>query len=217
MNAANARQSLVSLQGANAAMASASADSGALNFVPSSTLIKVRNILRNVAFVRRRMMRRMESTVTIRMTATAIALTAGTFLVAAHAQPGGTPGGSPSAQPPAGAQQQAPEPKTGQQPKTSPQPKTADPKAQNGAPPKGTAQPKENGTPPKSTAQPKDDGAPPKSAQPKDKAAPRADDKAAPKAGAKTGEQKSGQTVNITTQQRTEIRQTIIKSGNAPF
>ena len=101
-------------------------------------------------------------------------------------------------------------------PRPAPQPKTADPKAQNGAPPKGTAQPKDSGTPPKTTAQPKDDGAPPKSAQPKDKAAPRADDKSAPKAGAKTGEQKSGQKVNITTQQRTEIRKTIVRSGNAP-
>jgi hypothetical protein len=32
----------------------------------------------------------------------------------------------------------------------------------------------------------------------------------------KAGEQKSDQKVNITTKQRTEIRQTIIKSGNAP-
>jgi hypothetical protein len=153
----------------------------------------------------------MESTVKTRLMATAIALTAGTFLVAAHAQPGG---GGPGAQTPGGAQQPAQEPKTGQQPKAGPQPKTADPKAQNGAPPKASAQPKDGGAPPKATAQ--EDGAPPKAAQPKDKAAPRADDKSAPKAGAKTGEQKSDQKVNITTKQRTEIRQTIIKSGNAP-
>jgi Protein of unknown function (DUF1236) len=155
----------------------------------------------------------MESTVKTRLMATAIALTAGTFLVAAHAQPGG---GGPGAQTPGGAQQPAQEPKAGQQPKAGPQPKTADPKAQNGAPPKASAQPKDGGAPPKTTAQPKDDGASPKTAQPKDKAAPRADDKSAPKTGAKTGAQKSDQKVNITSKQRTEIRQTIIKSGNAP-
>ncbi len=133
--------------------------------------------------------------------AAAVALAAGTFLVAAQAQqPGG--GANPGAQPP-GATQQAPESGA---PKGRPQPKQPkmDPKAQNGAPPKGSAQSKE-------------------APRPGEKAAPRADDKSAPKTGTKTGtktdaktDAKSGQKAEITTQQRTEIRQTIVKSKNAP-
>jgi hypothetical protein len=129
--------------------------------------------------------------------AAAVALAAGTFLAAAQGQPGG--GASPGAQTPGAAQQPSPEPKSGT-PKARPQPKTADPKAQNGAPPKGSAQSKE-------------------APRPGEKAAPRADDRSAPKAGTKTGaktDAKSGQKAEITTQQRTEIRTTIVKSKNAP-
>jgi Protein of unknown function (DUF1236) len=129
--------------------------------------------------------------------ATAIALAAGTFLVAAQAQPGG--GTNPGAQTPGAAQQPSPEPKSGA-PKARPQPKTADPKAQNGAPPKSSAQSKE---------------APPPSGNP----ASRADDKSAPKRGSKTGaktDPKADRSANITVNQRTEIRQTIVKSKNAP-
>jgi hypothetical protein len=149
----------------------------------------------------------------------AVALAAGTVLVAAQ----GTPGGSPP-----GAQQGQPQGQPGGEPKGTPKtgtpPKAADPKAQNGAPPgtaqpkttepKGTAQPKEKSTEPKGTAQPK-------TTEPKGTAQPKGDDKAAPKTDSKapkTGEKQGGgqTTVNINVQQRTEIRQTIIKQGNAP-
>jgi hypothetical protein len=126
--------------------------------------------------------------------AAALALAAGTF-VAAHAQqPGG--GANPGAQNP-GAAQQAPDAGA---PKARPQPKTADPKVQNGAPPKGSAQSKE-------------------APRAGDKAAPRADDKSQPRRDQKTGakkDAKSGQKAEITTEQRTVIRNTIVKSNNAP-
>ena len=155
------------------------------------------------------------------VTVTAVAFAAGTVFVAAQGtqpQPGGSPGAQGQGQPGA-------DPK-GTTPKTGTQPKSADPKAQNGGPPgtaqpktttepKGTAQPKDKATEPKGTAQPKEKATEPKgTAQPKTDATPKADTKA-PKTGEKTTtDQKS--TVNITTQQRTEIRQTIVKQGNAP-
>lgn len=134
--------------------------------------------------------------------ATAITLAAGTFLVAAQAQPGG--GANPGAQNPGAAQQPSPEPKSGT-PKARPQPKTADPKAQNGVPPKGSAQSKEAPAPSGSNP------------------ASRADDKSMPKTktGTKTDakaktQAKTDANTNITVQQRTEIRQTIVKSKSAP-
>lgn len=151
------------------------------------------------------------------VTVTAVVFAAGTVFVAAQQpQPGGSPGvqGQPGAEP------------KGTPPKSGTQPKSADPKAQNGAPPgtaqpkttpepKGTAQPKDKATEPKGTAQPKEKATEPKgTAQPKSDTTPKADTKA-PKTGEKaTPDQKS--TVNITTEQRTEIRQTIVKQGNAP-
>jgi len=147
----------------------------------------------------------------------AVALAAGTVLVAAQGTPGGSPPGAQGQGQPQG--QPGTEPKG--TPKTGTPPKAADPKAQNGAPPgtaqpkttepKGTAQPKEKSTEPKGTAQPK-------TTEPKGTAQPKSDDKGAPKtdsAAPKTGEKQGGAqtTVNINVQQRTEIRQTIIKGG----
>jgi hypothetical protein len=158
----------------------------------------------------------------------AAALAAGTVLVAAQGtqQPGATQPGTQGQGQPQG------------QPGAEPKGKSADPKAQNGAPPgtaqpkatepKGTAQPKEKSTEPKGTAQPKEKstepkGTQPKTTEPKGTTQPKSDDRAAPKTDAKapkTGEKPGGggsdTTVNINVQQRTEIRQTIIKQGNAP-
>jgi len=90
------------------------------------------------------------------------------------------------------------EPKAG----TQPQPKAADPKAKNGKD-KGTqAQPKEK-------VEPKAKNGGPTQPKTGEKSAPKADPKAAEKPPA-------GTTTTITTEQRTEIRQTIVKQGNAP-
>ncbi len=154
----------------------------------------------------------------------AAALAVGTVLVSA--QPGGQGGkGAPSP----GAQ--APEGQPGQkegQPKAT-QPKEGQPKD---APPKA-AQPKEDTKQPKTkekAAEPKSkNGGDPKAAQPgkaKDKDTPdrpggpkekAATDKPSPtdKPTAK-GPAGKGAPVKITNEQRTEIRQTIIKQGNAP-
>jgi hypothetical protein len=136
--------------------------------------------------------------------AAAVALAAGTFLVAAQAQQPG--GANPGAQTP-GAAQQAPESGS---PKQRPQPKMA-PQTQNGAPPKGSAQSKESPRSGERAAPRADDKSEPKTK--------RADDKAEPKTGSKTGSKrdaKSGQKAEITTEQRTVIRNTIVKSNNAP-
>ena len=128
--------------------------------------------------------------------ATAVAaLLAGTVWVAAQGTQKEVPSGTPGAQTPApGAQPtQKGEPK-GQKNGVS---KEADPKAAPKA-----AEPK---------ADPK---AAPKAAEPK------ADPKAAPKAAEPKADPKSqpgaGATTTITTEQRTQVRQTIIKESNAP-
>src|SRR6266540_722308 len=128
--------------------------------------------------------------------ATAVAaLLAGTVWVAAQGTQKEVPSGTPGAQTPApGAQPtQKGEPKgqkNGVSKKADPKaaPKAAEPKADPKAAPKA-AEPK---------ADPK---AAPKAAEPK------ADPKAAPGAGA---------TTTLTTEQRTQVRQTIIKESNAP-
>jgi Protein of unknown function (DUF1236) len=133
--------------------------------------------------------------------ATAVAaLLAGTVWVAAQGTQKEVPSGTPGAQTPApGAQPtQKGEPK-GQKGGVS---KEADPKAAPKA-----AEPK---------ADPK---AAPKAAEPK-AAEPKADPKAAPKAAEPKADPKSqpgaGATTTITTEQRTQVRQTIIKESNAP-
>jgi Protein of unknown function (DUF1236) len=146
--------------------------------------------------------------------ATAVAaLLAGTVWVAAQGTQKEVPSGTPGAQTPApGAQPtQKGEPK-GQKggvskeadPKAAP--KAAEPKADPKAAPKA-AEPK--------AAEPKaDPKAAPKAAEPK------ADPKAAPKAAEPKADPKSqpgaGATTTITTEQRTQVRQTIIKESNAP-
>jgi hypothetical protein len=142
-------------------------------------------------------------------TVTAMLLACGTVFVFAEEK------GAPPAQP--GAEPKAP-------------PKGADPKAKNGGPDKA-APPKEKGAEPKAP-QPKDKAAEPKepkAPQPKDKAAepkepkdkaPPAKDKAAePKDKApspKADKPTDKGAPKITAEQRTEIRQTIIKQGDAP-
>jgi hypothetical protein len=144
-------------------------------------------------------------------------LIGGTVFVAAE---GTAP--SPGAEPPSpGAEPKAP-------------PKAADPKAKNGGPEKGTPKQEkavpaqEKAAPPQDKAAPPKDKAPSpkeKAVEPKDKAttdkpkdaAPKSD-KTDPKAS-KTGEKPAASdkgTAKISVEQRTEIRQTIIKQGNAP-
>jgi hypothetical protein len=131
--------------------------------------------------------------------ATSAALLAGTLWVSAQPQPQtGTPDPRPSAPSQKGEPKGAPkaaEPKA--EPKTAP---TAEPKAEPKAAPKA-AEPK---------AEPK---TAPKAAQPK------AEPKAAPKAAEPKADPKApqaGPTPQVTSEQRTRIRETIIKTGNAP-
>jgi uncharacterized protein DUF1236 len=132
----------------------------------------------------------------------AVALVGGTVFVAAQEKqtPGGASPPAGQAEPPGkpGADPKATQPKGAQQKNGAP-PKSADPKAQDGTPPKGTAQPKS--PEPKGTAQPKGD-----------KAAPKADTKGSTAGDKPTTDQK----FEVTTEQRTQIRQTILKQGNAP-
>jgi outer membrane biosynthesis protein TonB len=123
------------------------------------------------------------------------ALLAGTAVVVAQPTQREAPSGTPGAQTPTPGQPKA-EPKAA--PKAA-QPK-AEPKAEPKAAPKA-AEPK---------AEPK---AAPKAAQPK--AEPKAEPKAAPKA-AEPGAGAPGTTTTVTTEQRTQIRQTIISESNAP-
>jgi hypothetical protein len=116
---------------------------------------------------------------------------------------------------------------TGQatEPKAEPKGK-ADPKGKEGAPPKTGETPKQ--TPETKKTAPKTGETAPKTDQkatepkPGTTAPKTGETKTSPKAGAdgdpKTGKSgsKTGTTVNITTQQRTEIRQTIIQQKNAP-
>jgi hypothetical protein len=84
--------------------------------------------------------------------------------------------------------------------------------------PKEKVQPKEKAAEPKEKAQPKEKAAEPKEkAQPKEKAAEPKEktDPKAPKTGEKPAAADTG-TAKITTEQRTEIRQTIIKQADAP-
>ena len=141
--------------------------------------------------------------------ATAVAaLLAGTVWVAAQGTQKEVPSGTPGAQTPApGAQPtQKGEPKgqkNGASKEADPKaaPKAAEPKADPKAAPKA-AEPKADPKAAPKAAEPKaDPKAAPKAAEPK------ADPKAAPGAGA---------TTTITTEQRTQVRQTIIKESNAP-
>jgi outer membrane biosynthesis protein TonB len=124
------------------------------------------------------------------------ALLAGTAVVVAQPTPREAPSATPGAQTPTPGQPKA-EPKAA--------PKAAEPKAEPKA-----AEPK---------AEPK---AAPKAAEPKaePKAAPKAaEPKAEPKAAPKTAEPSAGSpgtTTTVTTEQRTQIRQTIISESNAP-
>ena len=90
--------------------------------------------------------------------------------------------------------------------------------AAEGTGPEKAPQTKEKAAEPKEKAQPKEKAAEPKEkAQPKEKAA-EPKEKTDPKAP-KTGEKPAAadrETAKITTEQRTEIRQTIIKQGDAP-
>jgi len=178
----------------------------------------------------------------ITITAAAAALLAGTVWVAAQGTRQESPSGSPGAQGPAsgGQPSQKSEPKDQ---KSSPS-RAAEPKGDgeqqkaqtNGAP--KDAQPKSGLGDPKSEqkaapreAQPKSDAAQPKAAEPKSeqKAAPKAaepksEQKSAPKAAEPKSEPKSqqgagsqqGSTTTVTTEQRTHIRQTIVKESSAP-
>jgi len=137
--------------------------------------------------------------------ATAVAaLLAGTAVVAAQPTQREAPSGTPGAQSPTPGQK-------GGEPKAEPKaaPKAAEPKAEPKAAPKA-AEPK---------AEPK---AAPKAAEPKaePKAAPKAaEPKAEPKAAPKSAEPGAGApgtTTTVTTEQRTQIRQTIISESNAP-
>jgi len=124
--------------------------------------------------------------------ATAVAaLLAGTAVVAAQPTQREAPSGTPGAQSPTPGQK-------GGEPKAEPKaaPKAAEPKAEPKAAPKA-AEPK---------AEPK---AAPKAAEPK------AEPKAAPKS-AEPGAGAPGTTTTVTTEQRTQIRQTIISESNAP-
>jgi hypothetical protein len=144
----------------------------------------------------------------ILVTVAALLLAGGTALVFAEEKgpmpggPGGEPKGSPSGEP-KGA------------------PKTADPKAKNGGPGE-KAEPKGKAPPAKDKAEPKEKAEPKPKAEPKDKA-PTPKDKAsepkdkAPKADKAEPKSKDGKgAAKITTEQRTEIRQTIIKQGKGP-
>jgi outer membrane biosynthesis protein TonB len=159
------------------------------------------------------------------------ALLAGTVWVAAQGTQPEAPGGTrtqntaPTAQP--SQKGESREQKNGS-------PKSAEPKGDSSQP-KGSAQPKSEAGPkgaePKSEQKAQSKSAEPKSepkadqkAQPK-AAEPKSDQKAAPRAAEpKGGEPKSqqgagtqqGSTTTVTTEQRTRIRQTVIKESNAP-
>ncbi len=134
----------------------------------------------------------------------ALAFAIGTALVYAEqgTQPGGkAPSGAQTPDAPPAAGDKKGKPKESGEGKQGTQPKGTEPK--QGAQPKAT-EPK---------TEPKAKDIQPKAADPKQKngAPPATGDKAAPKAD------KGGKgTTTITTEQRTEIRQTIIKSGSAP-
>jgi hypothetical protein len=149
----------------------------------------------------------------------ALAFAIGTALVYAEqgTQPGGkAPSGAQTPDAPPAAGDKKGKPKESGEGKQGTQPKGTEPK--QGAQPKAT-EPKQDpkqGAQPKATepkTEPKAKDIQPKAADPKQKngAPPATGDKAAPKAD------KGGKgTTTITTEQRTEIRQTIIKSGSAP-
>jgi Protein of unknown function (DUF1236) len=150
----------------------------------------------------------------------AAALAVGTVLVSA--QPGG-PGGKGAPSPGAQAPEGQPGQKEGQPKATQPkegQPKEGQPKA---------AQPKEDTKQPKAkdkAAEPgkaKDKDAPDRPGGPKEKAAtdkPTTTDKPTAtgkdKNGAPKGAAGKGAPAKVSTEQRTQIRQTILKQGNAP-
>ena len=165
----------------------------------------------------------------VTMAAAAAALLAGTVWVTAQGTRQESPGGSPGSQAPAsgGQPSQKSEPKDQ---KSSPS-RAAEPKGDagqqkaqtNGAP--KDAQPKSGSGDPKSEqkaapreAQPKSDAAQPKAAEPKSeqKSAPKAaEPKSEPKSQQGAGSQQ-GSTTTVTTEQRTQIRQTIVKESSAP-
>jgi hypothetical protein len=141
--------------------------------------------------------------------ATAVAaLLAGTVWVAAQGTQKEAPSGTPGAQP-----TQKGEPKgqrNGVSKEADPKaaPKAAEPKADPKAAPKA-AEPKSDPKAAPKAAEPKaDPKAAPKAAEPK------ADPKSTPGAGAQGAQE--GTTTTVTTEQRTQIRQTIIKQSNAP-
>jgi len=150
------------------------------------------------------------------ISAAAAAFAVGTAFVSA--EPGGQPSGQPTSKGAPGAQ--TPEggsgtregqPKAAQPKEDTKQPKTkekaAEPKSKDSGDPKGTqSQPQPGTDKPKAQQQGTDKPATKgqdKSTMPKEKAA-------SPKGPAGKG------AVNITNEQRTEIRQTIIKQGNGP-
>jgi outer membrane biosynthesis protein TonB len=146
--------------------------------------------------------------------ATAVAaLLAGTAVVAAQPTQREAPSGTPGTQSPTPGQQKG-EPKAAPkaaEPKAEPKaaPKAAEPKAEPKAAPKA-AEPKAEPKAAPKAAEPKaEPKAAPKAAEPK------AEPKAAPKA-AEPGAGAPGTTTTVTTEQRTQIRQTIISESNAP-
>jgi hypothetical protein len=150
----------------------------------------------------------------------AAALAVGTALV--YAEPGGQPGGGGKGSP--GAQTPDTPPAAGEK-KSSPKAETPGSKegtkSKEGTQPKRDAEPKTNE--PKSKSEPK--SSEPKASEPKSKNEPKAGgsqnepDRSGNKGGPKSKENGrsdkggGGTNVNISVQQRTEIRQTLIKSG----
>ena len=152
--------------------------------------------------------------------ATTAAFLAGTLWVSAQPQPqtgAPEPRPAPTQGEPKGAPKAA-EPKA--EPKAAP--KAADPKTEPKAAPKA-AEPKTEPKAAPKAAEPKaEPKAAPKAAEPKaePKGAPKAaepkDDPKAPQAAPKPAEPTAGAAPTVTPEQRTRIRETIIRSGNAP-
>jgi hypothetical protein len=170
--------------------------------------------------------------------ATSVAvLLAGTVWVAAQGTQQEAPGGTRTQNTPPASQ---PSQKGESKEQKNGSPKSAEPKGDSSQP-KGSAAPKE-AQPKSETGQPKaaepksEQKAQPKAAEPKSE--PKADQKAQPKAAEPKGDQKAapraaepkggepksqqgagtqqGSTTTVTTEQRTQIRQTIVKESNAP-
>ena len=148
----------------------------------------------------------------ITMTTAAAVLLAGTVWVAAQGTRQESPSGSPGAQAPASGGQQKSEPKAAE-----PKGDAGQQKAQTDGAPK-QAQPKSDPAQPRAAEPKSEQKAAPKAAEPKSepKSAPKAaEPKSEPKSQQGAGSQQ-GSTTTVTTEQRTEIRQTIVKESSAP-